>query len=180
MEYEKGILGVHVIHGWEVQHNFCSSLLPPCVHLSPWKKVVINGGLDQNKGTNVIIINMQNSRSFQGCLCIFMKFQGISRFLTEFAKFKTFSRFPWDVGTVALCKIYYVKYWHIHVSQCWMGESIMYKYFEHCVYIISVFPKRICISLDIWSSNVKNELISQKLGWNLPDISFMSHRLYRW
>ena len=55
MEYEKGILGVN--HAWEVQHTFCSSLLPPCVHFSPWRKVVLNGGLEQNKGTNEIRIN---------------------------------------------------------------------------------------------------------------------------
>ena len=36
---------------------FFSSHLPHCVQFSPWKKFVLSGGLDHNKGKNKIIIN---------------------------------------------------------------------------------------------------------------------------
>ena len=70
--------------------QFLFSLLPPCVHFSPWKKYVLSGGHDHVmtiRGT-FFKLSLSNFKSFQGCLCIFNIFPGISRSLREFAKVK--------------------------------------------------------------------------------------------
>ena len=88
VEYEKDVLGV--IHAREVQHNFCSLLPLNFVCIFHHRKRLL-WSHDHNKWKKIIINNLcQNSRSFQGCLCILWHsrvFQGLWKNLQNSRRF---------------------------------------------------------------------------------------------